>query len=82
MPFTPPSVDDVLSGLADRFGGRVVFVTILAVTAIPAFLVSQVTSYGWLLFFAFLVGFAGNSFSASTKISSSAVARLGRSSGQ
>ncbi len=49
--------------LADRFGGRVVFTTILAVTAIPAFLVSQVTSYGWLLVFAFLVGFAGNSFS-------------------
>ena len=49
--------------LADRFGGRVVFITILAVTAVPAYLVSQATSYAWLLFFAFLVGFAGNSFS-------------------
>jgi NNP family nitrate/nitrite transporter-like MFS transporter len=48
---------------ADRFGGRRVFITMLAVTAIPAYLVSQASSYGMLLFFAFLVGFAGNSFS-------------------
>ena len=48
---------------ADRFGGRRVFIAMLAVTAIPAYLVSQATSYGMLLLFAFLVGFAGNSFS-------------------
>ncbi len=48
---------------ADRFGGRRVFVSMLAVTAIPAYLVSQAQSYGWLLVCAFLVGFAGNSFS-------------------
>lgn len=48
---------------ADRFGGKRVFITMLAVTAIPAYLVSQATSYGWLLVCAFLVGFAGNSFS-------------------
>ena len=48
---------------ADRFGGKRVFVGMLALTAIPAYLVSQVQSYGWLLVCAFLVGFAGNSFS-------------------
>lgn len=48
---------------ADRFGGKRVFVAMLAVTAIPAYLVSQASSYGWLLVCAFLVGFAGNSFS-------------------
>lgn len=48
---------------ADRFGGKRVFVAMLAVTAIPAYLVSQATSYSSLLLYAFLVGFAGNSFS-------------------
>lgn len=49
---------------ADRWGGRKVFVAMLAFTAIPAYLVSTVTSYSVLLVYAFLVGFAGNSFSA------------------
>lgn len=49
---------------ADRWGGRKVFVAMLAFTAIPAYLVSTATSYGVLLIYAFLVGFAGNSFSA------------------
>jgi NNP family nitrate/nitrite transporter-like MFS transporter len=49
--------------LADRFGGKRVFVTMLALTAIPAYLVSTATSYQTLLLYAFLVGFAGNSFS-------------------
>jgi NNP family nitrate/nitrite transporter-like MFS transporter len=48
---------------ADRYGGKRVFVGMLAVTAVPAYFVSQVTSYGMLLVCAFLVGFAGNSFS-------------------
>ncbi len=48
---------------ADRFGGRRVFISFLLITAIPAYLVSQATSYTMLLFYAFLVGFAGNSFS-------------------
>jgi len=48
---------------ADRFGGRRVFISFLLITAIPAYLVSQATSYAMLLFYAFLVGFAGNSFS-------------------
>jgi NNP family nitrate/nitrite transporter-like MFS transporter len=49
--------------LADRYGGRRVFVAMLFFTAIPAYLVSQVTSFGVLLFYAFLAGFAGNAFS-------------------
>ena len=49
--------------VTDRVGGRRVFSLMLALTAIPAYLVSTVNSYGMLLFYAFLVGFAGNSFS-------------------
>lgn len=48
--------------LTDRYGGRIVFTIMLAVTAIPAFLVSQAHSYTQLLVYAFLVGLAGNSF--------------------
>jgi MFS transporter, NNP family, nitrate/nitrite transporter len=48
---------------ADRFGGRRVFIAMLLVTAVPAYLISQATSYTSLLFYAFLVGFAGNAFS-------------------
>jgi len=48
---------------ADRWGGRRVFFVMLAFTAIPAYLVSTASSYGVLLVYAFLVGFAGNSFS-------------------
>ena len=49
--------------VTDRVGGRRVFTTMLAFTAIPALLVAYATSYSSLLFYAFLVGFAGNSFS-------------------
>ncbi len=49
--------------LADRVGGRKVMAVMLAVTAVPAFLVSRADSYGMLLLLAFLVGFAGNAFS-------------------
>jgi NNP family nitrate/nitrite transporter-like MFS transporter len=49
--------------ITDRIGGRRVFIFMLASCAIPAYLVSTVTSYEMLLFYAFLVGFAGNSFS-------------------
>ncbi|RZU54442.1 NNP family nitrate/nitrite transporter-like MFS transporter [Krasilnikovia cinnamomea] len=48
--------------LADRVGGKIVFTALLLFTAIPAYLVSQAHSYGALLLYAFLVGFAGNSF--------------------
>ena len=49
---------------ADRFGGRRVFVAMLLVTAIPTYLVSTAGGFGALLVYAFLAGFAGNSFSA------------------
>ncbi|MFK5645980.1 nitrate/nitrite transporter [Ornithinimicrobium sp. LYQ121] len=49
--------------LTDRIGGRKVMTAMLAATAVPAFLVSRADSYGMLLVLAFLVGFAGNSFS-------------------
>jgi NNP family nitrate/nitrite transporter-like MFS transporter len=53
-----------LGVLADRVGGKLVTVAMLALTAIPAFLIAHVSlTYGLLLFFAFLIGFAGNLFS-------------------
>ncbi len=48
--------------LTDRIGGRLVFTVMLLVTAIPAFLISKVTSYPQLLLLAFWVGLAGNAF--------------------
>jgi NNP family nitrate/nitrite transporter-like MFS transporter len=50
--------------LTDRVGGRIVFIVMLTVTAVPTYLVSRADSYAALLGFAFLAGFAGNSFSA------------------
>lgn len=49
--------------LADRYGGRRVFIAMLLATAVPTFLVSQATTYGALLAVAFFAGFAGNAFS-------------------
>lgn len=49
--------------LTDRIGGRRVMVAMLVATAVPAYLVSRADSYATLLVLAFLVGFAGNSFS-------------------
>ncbi len=50
--------------LTDRIGGRAVMTSLLLLTAVPAYLVSTVSSYGALLGLAFLVGFAGNSFTS------------------
>ncbi len=50
--------------VADRVGGRIVFTVMLLVTAVFAYLVAGAGSYSMLLVLAFLVGFAGNSFSA------------------
>lgn len=50
--------------ITDRVGGRVVFTVMLAATAIPAYLVSTASNYTQLLIYAFLVGLAGNAFSA------------------
>jgi NNP family nitrate/nitrite transporter-like MFS transporter len=50
--------------LADRVGGRRVFVALLLWTAVPTFLVARAESYGALLGYALLFGVAGNAFSA------------------
>src|SRR5216110_2463646 len=42
--------------LADRFGGRVVFPSLMLVAALPAFLVPQAASYRQLLGIGFLLG--------------------------
>jgi NNP family nitrate/nitrite transporter-like MFS transporter len=47
----------------DRYGGRRVLTLLVAVTAIPSFLVSYASSFSQLMVYAFLVGMAGNSFS-------------------
>lgn len=48
---------------ADRFGGRRMMIAILFASAIPTYLVTTAESYKMLLIYAFLAGFAGNSFS-------------------
>ncbi len=48
--------------LTNRYGGKLVFTLMLFFTAIPAYWVSRAGSYEELLLYAFLVGFAGNSF--------------------
>jgi MFS transporter, NNP family, nitrate/nitrite transporter len=54
----------LLAGVVtDRLGGRLVLTVMLLVTAVPAYLISQAGGYLELLVYAFLVGFAGNSFS-------------------
>ncbi|MFV0428238.1 MAG: MFS transporter [Arachnia sp.] len=50
--------------LTDRIGGRKVMTALLIMTAIPSWFVAQAHSYAAILALAFLVGFAGNSFSA------------------
>lgn len=50
--------------VTDRIGGRKVMTFLLIASAVPAFLVARAGSYPMLLVLAFLVGFAGNSFSA------------------
>ena len=49
--------------LTDRYGGRVVFTSLLAFSSLAAFVVPLTSSYGSLLVAAFLVGMAGSSFS-------------------
>ena len=50
--------------ITDRIGGRKVMTFLLVGSAVPAYFVSRADSYGMLVVLAFLVGFAGNSFSA------------------
>jgi NNP family nitrate/nitrite transporter-like MFS transporter len=49
--------------LADKFGGRIVFGLLLCFCVIPAAGISLTASYGSLIAWAFLIGFAGTSFS-------------------
>lgn len=53
----------LLGILADRYGGRLVLTLLVGFTALPAFLVSRAQSFNELLFYALLVGMAGNAFS-------------------
>jgi nitrate/nitrite transporter NarK len=48
--------------LTDRFGGRLVFATLLTFSAAAAFIVPLTTSFSTLLTAAFLIGMAGSSF--------------------
>jgi NNP family nitrate/nitrite transporter-like MFS transporter len=48
--------------LADRFGGRVVFSTLMIAVAVPVFLVPSTGSYAELLVVALFLGMAGSSF--------------------
>lgn len=58
------SIWRLLFGLwTDRYGGRRVMTLLVALTAIPSFLVSGAKSFNELMVYAFLVGMAGNSFS-------------------
>ncbi len=51
-----------LGMLTDRVGGRTVFSLLMALVAVPAFLIPQATSYKSLLGLAFALGLAGSSF--------------------
>ncbi|TDD10316.1 MFS transporter [Nonomuraea diastatica] len=48
--------------LADRFGGRRMFAGVCFVSIVPVLFAGWSTSYGWLLFWGFLLGIPGTSF--------------------
>ncbi|MCU0500939.1 MAG: NarK/NasA family nitrate transporter [Anaerolineae bacterium] len=48
---------------ADRYGGRKMFLFLALAAMIPAYMISQASTYTGLMIWAFLVGIAGNSFS-------------------
>jgi len=48
--------------LTDRLGGRLVFTSLLLVTAVPTYVISRAESYTQLVVLAFLMGLAGVSF--------------------
>ena len=49
--------------LADRYGGRAVMTVLMAVVAVPIFLVPAASTYRTLLVAAFFLGLAGSAFS-------------------
>ena len=49
--------------LTERMGGKLVFIGMLTLASLSSFLVSSATSFPQLMFYAFLVGIGGNSFS-------------------
>ncbi len=51
-----------LGALTDRFGGRIVFLLVLLASAIPAFMMGNVSSYTQLLVWGFFIGIALASF--------------------
>lgn len=58
------SIWRLLAGiLADRYGGRRVFIALILFTSIPTFLVCYAQTYVQLMVCAFLLGLAGNAFS-------------------
>lgn len=65
LPVLNGSIWRLATGIwADKFGGRTVMLGIMLLTAIPTFMLSQVQSVTALFIVAFLIGFAGNAFSA------------------
>ncbi|MFI6500592.1 nitrate/nitrite transporter [Nonomuraea typhae] len=48
--------------LADRFGGRLMLAIICFVSIVPVLFVGWAGSYGWLLFWGFILGIPGTSF--------------------
>ncbi|TXT38725.1 MAG: MFS transporter NNP family nitrate/nitrite transporter, partial [Planctomycetota bacterium] len=49
--------------LADRLGGKRTFIGLLLFSSLSSFLVATSSNFGQLMFYAFLVGLGGNSFS-------------------
>src|SRR5437867_2785306 len=49
--------------LTDRFGGRIVFTSLMAFVSLSALIVAQISTYPGLIVAAFLLGMAGSSFS-------------------
>ncbi len=56
--------------LADRFGGRIVFGLLMAFIALPAFMLSQASSYRDLILWGLVLGMAGTSFSVGVAFTS------------
>jgi len=65
LPILNGSLWRLFTGIwADKFGGKVVIITILLLSAIPTALLTRVHSVSLLFVLAFLIGLSGNSFSA------------------